>query len=597
MTADRRRMVITLLLMSAGLLGIGGKLFWIQVVSARDYTDRHVDLVRNSVLQRQRGLVLDTGRGELVDRSGTALTGRSMKGALVFPVRTGYEGTAEQRRRMLQVLGASKAAWDSFASGLKEPAWWRGADGKPLALTDAQAAKLEMLQLPNVRVAQLNIRYPDDMPARQAIGFVGQNPELVQSVFQDQLDHGRLQLDSQIGAAGLEKTFEPWLRSLGPTTISYFTDAGKRPLQGLDTRLVSSDSSHYPVTIRTTLDAGLQRAVEQRMDALGVKDGAVVVLDANNADVLTMASRPTFDPNQIDLTAGGWRNRAVLQTEPGSIFKTVIAAAALETGVVKPNETFDCEGELGKYGFRCWYAPGHGHITLEQAFAESCNITFAKVMMRLTPEQVEETARKLGLLSPVGWEGKIEGSKLAQFDGEQAGQLFAAGTPRQDEGVRMQTAIGQRDVRVTPLQAANMIVTLLHGGQVAEPRIVKEIDLKDGKTLESFPEQTKVPARSGISQATSRKLLAWMREVVEEGTGTSLLKAKWPVAGKSGTAQVRTGANAADNHWFVGYAPVNDPKVAIAVLVADVPTGQPGKALDLFKDVADLAVGKTGVRS
>lgn len=591
--ADRRRMVVALLLMSAGLLGIGGKLFWIQVVSARDYTYHHVDLVRNSVLQRQRGLVLDTGRGRFADRNGMPLTGHSIKGALVFPVHADYKGTPEQRRSMLKILGAGEAEWRSFEAGLKEPAWWRGADGRPLALTDAQAAKLESLQLPNVRIAQLNVRYPDDTTARQVIGYVGQNPELVESVFHDQLDQGKLQLDSQIGASGLEKTFEPWLRGLGPTTISYFTDAGKRPLQGLDTRLVSSDSAHYPVTVKTTLDAGLQRSVERKMDALGIKEGAVVVLDTGNADVFAMASRPAFDPNDVDIAAGGWNNRAVMQTEPGSIFKTVIAAAALEYGVVKPNETFECKGELGKYGFRCWYAPGHGSLTMEQAFAESCNITFARVMMRLTPEQVEETARKLGFLSPVGWTGKVAGEKLAQFDGEQAGQLFADGTPRQDEGVRMQTAIGQRDVRATPLQAADMVVTLLHDGQVTEPRIVKEIDLKDGKTLESFQQQTKVPARSGISAATSRKLLSWMREVVTEGTGTSLLKAKWPVAGKSGTAQVRTGVNAADNHWFVGYAPVGDPKVAIAVLVADVPTGQPGKAQELFKEVAELAVGRS----
>jgi cell division protein FtsI/penicillin-binding protein 2 len=591
-------MVAALFLLSAGLLGIGGKLFWIQVVAARDYSDRHVDLVRNSVLQRQRGLVLDAGRGEFADRTGVPLTGRSIKGALVFPVRSGYEGTPEMRRRMLKVLGAADTDWRSFATALKEPAWWPDEEGKPLALTDAQAAKLESLQLPNVRVAELHIRYPGDMTARQAIGFVGQNPELVQNVFQDQLEQGRLQLDSQIGAAGLEKTFEPWLRALSPTTISYFTDAGKRPLQGLDTRLVAGNSAHYPVTVRTTLDAELQRVIERRMEGLGIQEGAVVVLDANNADVLAMASRPSYDPNHIDMAAGGWRNRAVLQTEPGSIFKTVIAAAALEAGVVKENETFDCKGELGKYGFRCWYAPGHGSITLEQAFAESCNITFAKVMMRLTPEQVEETARKLGLLGTVGWEGRVSGGgQLAQFDGEQAGQLFAPGTPQQDEGVRMQTAIGQRDVRVTPLQAANMIVTLLHGGRVSEPRIVTGIDLKDGKTLESFAERTKLPSGSGISPSTARKLLAWMREVVEEGTGTSLLKAKWPVAGKSGTAQVRTGANAADNHWFIGYAPVNAPKVAIAVLMADVPAGQPGRAQDLFKDVAELAVGRVGARS
>jgi cell division protein FtsI/penicillin-binding protein 2 len=585
---DRRRVLLALAALTLGFGGIAGRLFWIQVASARDFSSRHIDLVRNSVLQRQRGLVLDSGRGRFVDRHGEALTGEVRKGALVFPVAEGYDGSAEQKRALLQLLHTDASHWQAFAAGLKEPAWWPDGAGKPLALSEDQAKRLDALQLPNVRTAGLTVRYPDGMPAKQLIGYVGRNPERIGSVFRDQLEAGQLHLDSEIGASGLEKTFEPWLRSLGPTTISYFTDAGRRPLPGLDMRIVSAETAYYPLTVHTTLDAGLQRAIEQRMDKLNVREGAVVVLDAANADVLAMASRPDYDPDDVDLAAGGWSNRALVPAAPGSIFKTVIAAAALEAGVVSDKETFDCEGELGKYGFRCWYKPGHGAITLEQAFAESCNITFAKVMMRLTADQVETTARKLGLLAPVGWRGKVEGKEWKQFDGEGAGQLFAASTPRSDEGVLIQTAIGQRDVRVTPLQAANLVVTLLHGGEVMEPRAATSVTLKDGKELETFPERKLVRSGSGISAATSRKLLAWMREVVESGTGTSLKQAKWPLAGKSGTAQVRTGSDPADNQWFIGYAPAGKPKYAIAVLAANVPSAAANRALALFRAVADV---------
>jgi cell division protein FtsI/penicillin-binding protein 2 len=585
---DRRRLFFVLLGLTAVFAGIGGKLFWIQVAAARDYSARNIDLVGNSVFQRQRGLVLDSGRGRFVDRSGAALTGEVRKGVLVFPVREGYGGSEAQRRKLLEVLHASGAQWEAFAAALKEPAWWPDGRGEPLALTAQQAAQIGALQLPNVQVAELTVRYPPQMPARQLIGYVGQNPQRIESVFRDQLSKGKLHLDSEIGASGLEKTFEPWLRSLGPTTISYFTDAGKRPLPGLGTRVVSAETAYYPLTVHTTLDAGLQRSIEQRMDKLGVRSGAVVVLDAASADVLAMASRPAYDPTDVDLQAGGWSNKALAQTVPGSIFKTVVAAAALEAGVVRANETFDCEGELGKYGFRCWYAPGHGRITLEQAFAESCNITFAKVMMRLNAAQVEDAARKLGLLAPVGWQGKLEGKPWAQFDAEAGGQLFAPGTPQSDEGALIQTAIGQRDVRVTPLQAANLVVSLLHGGEVMSPRVVTDITLKDGKRLQSFPPHTLVNKGDGISPATARKLLAWMREVVETGTGTSLLQAKWPLAGKSGTAQLTTGPKPTDNEWFIGYAPADKPKYAIAVLAAGVPSGAANEALPLFRAVADV---------
>ncbi|KIL41070.1 hypothetical protein SD70_09720 [Gordoniibacillus kamchatkensis] len=594
---DRRRVFLALMVLTGGFIGIAGRLFWIQVAAARDFTERGVDLVRNSVLQRQRGLVLDSGRGRFVDRYGEALTGEVRKGALVFPVRSGYDGGTEQKRKLFQLLHTDEVRWRAFVAGLKEPAWWSDERGEPAALTASEAAMLDELQLPNVRVAELTIRYPERMPASQLIGYVGRNPERIETVFRDQLERGQLHLDSEIGVSGLEKTFEPWLRSLGPTTISYFMDAGRRPLPGLDTRTVSAETAYYPLTVHTTLDAGLQRAIEQRMDKLGVSDGAVVVLDAATADVLAMASRPGYDPNDIDLGAGGWANRALAPTEPGSIFKTVIAAAALEKGVVRPNETFECAGELGKYGFRCWYKPGHGALTLEQAFAESCNITFAKVMMRLTADEVEATARKLGFLAPVGWHGRVRGSEWSQLDGEGKGQLFAAGTPRNDEGVLMQTAIGQRDVRVTPLQAANLVVTLLHGGEVLEPRVATKVALKDGKELETFPERKLIMQEDGISAATARKLLTWMREVVAYGTGTSLQQAIWPLAGKSGTAQVKAGGMPADNEWFIGYAPADKPKYAIAVLAANVPSGSANRALTLYKSVADFMAAGAGAKS
>jgi cell division protein FtsI/penicillin-binding protein 2 len=182
----------------------------------------------------------------------------------------------------------------------------------------------------------------------------------------------------------------------------------------------------------------------------------------------------------------------------------------------------------------------------------------------------------------------VEGDEWAQLDQEAGGRLFEPGTPRDDEGALIQTAIGQRDVRVTPLQAANMVVTLLHGGEVLSPRVVTDVTLKDGKRLQTFPSHTLISKGEGISSATARKLLSWMREVVQTGTGTSLLKAQWPLAGKSGTAQATTGSKATDNQWFIGYAPADKPKYAIAVLAAGVPSGAPNEALPLFRAVADV---------
>jgi cell division protein FtsI/penicillin-binding protein 2 len=452
-------------------------------------------------------------------------------------------------------------------------------------------ARIEELQLPNVKIANYKIRYPDGEPAKQLIGFISQNPERVAGVFKEQLDKGWLQITSEIGAAGLEKTFEYWLQGNGATTISYFTDAGKRPLQGLNARLVTPDTAYYPLKIVTTLDKRVQQNIETFMKQMNITKGAAVVLDASNADVIAMASRPSYDPNHVDPEQGNWGNLALKAAAPGSIFKTVVAAAALDEGAAKPQETFDCEGALGKYGFTCWKKEGHGLITLEEAFAESCNITFAKVMERLTPKQLEAYARKMGLLSQVGWSGKAEGKELSQFDAEDAGQLFAKGTPSSDEGVLVQTAIGQRDVRMTPLQAANLVVTLLHKGEVLEPRVVKEIRMRNERVLETFPERSFVSPGDGISPQTAALLLRWMEEVVDHGTGTVLKHAEWSTAGKSGTAQVNNGPNPTVNQWFIGYAPVERPQYAIAVAVEDVPASEENRAVPLFKSIVNLLSG------
>src|SRR5690606_30762102 len=122
------------------------------------------------------------------------------------------------------------------------------------------------------------------------------------------------------------------------------------------------------------------------------------------SDVLVMANRPNYDPLHPDPQADDWANRAIRAQVPGSIFKIVIAAAALEYRVVRPHEAFVCNGEYGKYGFRCWKPGGHGRITFREAFAKSCNIAFAHAALRLKPEQIERTADALGIGRLIGWQ-------------------------------------------------------------------------------------------------------------------------------------------------------------------------------------------------
>ncbi|WP_246066945.1 peptidoglycan D,D-transpeptidase FtsI family protein [Paenibacillus koleovorans] len=601
-----RRVLFGLLVIAVMFAFLLWKLMRIQVLDTGSYTAHEVDLVRDSVAQRETGIELDSGRGQFYDRNGMPITGQIVKALVVFPLKPMLSGREGDVAKLLRVIGTDQKTWESFYHGLRQPRiWGDGLSGQPKPLTEAQAEQITALQLPGVKVFETMRRYPADAVAKQLIGYVGENPQRIATMFARELENGQLSITSRIGVAGLEKTLESYLQGIGHTSISQFTDAESRPLPGMESRLVTPDNPYYPLQARTTLDLPLQRQVEAVLDRLRVREGAVVVLDASNADVLAMASRPDYDPGRVDPSGTGWSNRALKAFAPGSIFKTVVAAAALEEGVLKPGERFHCSGSLGKYGFTCWLKQGHGDITLQEAFAVSCNVTFAKVAQRLTGSQLQQYAEKLGLDRKVGWsegpgakadggskggsKGSSSGERQAwsQFDAEEQGQIFDGRQPSEDEGVRVQTAIGQRDVLVSPLQAANLVVTLLNRGVVHQPRAVTSIQFRSGSAAAEFPERVLLPRGDGISASTAKKLTGWMQDVVRDGTGKALQQAKWPLAGKSGTAEVTAGGKPAVNQWFIGYGPADKPRYAVAVVVPHANDREGGLAIAAFRDVMD----------
>lgn len=595
---EKRRIFLVLITFVLLFAGIAGKLFWIQIAATESYSSRGVNLLKNSVVQRQRALVLDSGRGDILDRNLKRMTGEQIKALVLFPIHSDMKPEPQLVAQLVRILQTTAESWRVFTQDLKEPRVWSTAlDGKPVALTDKQEEQINALRLPNAKVVEMEDRYPDDMTARQLVGFIGQNPDRVMNLYGADLEKGKVALTTKIGGAGLEKTFDWWLRGIGETSISYFMDASKRPLAGLDARMIAPENTFYPVKLVTTLDVSVQQQIEQLMDKLNIREGAAVVQEVEQGDVVAMASRPNYDQTAVDLASKSWSNYALKATAPGSIFKTVVAAAALDLGVVKPGETFTCSGALGKYGFTCWRKEGHGPLTLEEGFAQSCNIVFANVMQRLTPAQLETYAHKLGVLDEVGWTGKTDTEiVLHQFDSEESGQLFGAHTPHNDEGVLMQTAIGQRDVMMTPLQASNMIVTLLHAGKGYSPRVVQEIRYQTDRVMEKFTPELLNPSAGRVSAETSRTLLSWMREVVTEGTGQGLKDAKWSLAGKSGTAQTMVGKQEKVNQWFIGYGPVTTPKYAVSVVIKNTDPSESNKAIPLFKGIMDILANSSSGR-
>lgn len=574
------------------------RVLWIQTSALRssgtgsetESGESREDLVTQSVLQRERRLLLDSGRGDFLDRTGKPLTGETYSSLLVFPVHSVEKEDSAEIQKLISVLGITRNEWSSFRKSLNTPRFWSGAAGgsHPIRLTGRMVETIQELRLDGLAVVPYERRYLDPYPAAQLIGFIGQNPDRVRTEFAPMLKEGRLQPDSLIGSSGLERTFERLLSGLGGTYISLYTDAKSRPIPGIGYRLHMPQNPYYPLQVITTLDGGIQGMLEQLADRCGLKDGAVVVLDAHTAELVAMVSRPAYNPEKVAPSSDAWSNRALKAAVPGSVFKTVVAAAALEHGVVHADDIFECKGALGKYHFTCWKAGGHGRLTFREGFAQSCNIVFAEVMKKLKPEQLEATADKLGIDRTAGWEGELlRYSSFHQLDAEEEGRLWSNGADRSDEGASLQTAIGQRDVRMTPLQAANMVVTLLNGGDERTVRAVKEVRYRTGRVLAEFPEQHVKSGNGELPEGVAKQLTEWMKDVVESGTGTALQSAIWDLAGKSGTAQAPEGGVDKYNQWFVGYGPVQAPKYAVAVVSLKQKQSGP-EAVTLFRQVMDV---------
>lgn len=629
---------------------------------------------RLSVQQRQRNLVLDTGRGDFYDRHGVSITGETYSAVALFPIRKEMRGPEEDLTELSGLLGMTEEQLQQKWDAVREPVFWKADGGQlPMRLTDAQAKRIKELKLNGIRVLPYRNRYLPQFEAKHIIGFTSQHPEWLQAVHAKELASGKRKLAEQVGGSGLEKSLDKLLHGVGATSVSYFMDGQNAPMHGLDMRITQPGNRYYPLKAITTIDLKLQNEIEDYADAQGMQEGAIVVLDTSNADIVAMVSRPKLKPGQFQSSDGSeWANHALKAVAPGSVFKLVTEAAALESGAVNRHETFFCNGEYGKYGLSCWKEGGHGHVTLEEGLAQSCNIVFATIAERLKASELKRTADALGIGRQAGWHREEAfgpfTAPLRLLEEEDSGQLFApvsslrtGGRGEQEEtkqsgklakqsgaagadkawleasehgaagsgeegletggesrsgnagkrrgkqaaalrareqaamlaavdgGVLAQNGIGQRDVTMSPLQAANLIVTLLNEGRVMEPRLVSEIRYANGQRMVKLPAQRAQAIYGRIKPATAHALLRGMQAVVDHGTGRSIRQGLWAVAGKSGTAETTRAGIARNNQWFAGYGPVKKPCYAIAVLVENQPPGSANQATKLFRGVMDIA--------
>ena len=389
--------------------------------------------------------------------------------------------------------------------------------------------------------------YPNDGLAANVLGFVGAEDK---------------------GLDGVEQALDGFLKG-DRSEKTLTTDRENRPI--LDSIFSGGRySGDLCKDVTLTIDSQIQFIVEQELDR-AVKETrpkaiTCIVMDPKTGEVLAMASRPSYNPNQFDkYPAEDWKNSAVsFIYEPGSTFKAVVAGAALQERVVTPNQSFVDPGFVMVSGRRIqnWSGTSFGKVTFTDVVKYSLNTGFAQVGLRLGADRLTDYAMKFGFGVQTG----------IDLPGEEAGILFKPNEMRDSDMATM--AIGQ-SIAVTPLQLVTAMSAIANSGVLLKPHIVKKITNADGSTYE---ERSTEEVRRVLDSATDKTLVGLLEQVVATGGGHKAAVDGYRIAGKTGTAQKirRDSAGYMDGHYiasFCGFAPVEDPKISVLVLIDDPSNG------------------------
>jgi penicillin-binding protein 2 len=373
--------------------------------------------------------------------------------------------------------------------------------------------------------------------------------------------------DAFIGQWGVEKLFDSSLRGV----------AGKRIIEvdalGREIRLLQGTPPVKGRDLTLSIDIALQKETEKAFEG---RAGALVALQPDTGEILGLVSEPSFDPNKFaaGISSEDWRslsedeklpmlNRAIQsQYPPGSTFKIIMAIAGLEEGVINDATTVDCKGGIrfGRWHFGCWKKSGHGVTSLRRAVVESCDVFFYEVGKRLGIDRIHDYATRFGLGRPTGITLGTEKSGLipnTKWKAEKKKEPWYLGET-------FVNSIGQGYVSATPLQMAVMMSAVVNGGRLYRPTLLTT----DAPVL---------VGNAGVREETLEKVKSYLSGVVNDpgGTGGAARSSVTTIGGKTGTAQVvalrhGSGSGAAkfrDHAWFVAFAPVEKPEIAVSVLV------------------------------
>ena len=523
------------------IIGVMARYAWVQIV-------RGDEMLSRLESQVQESSVLHVPRGTIYDAEMKELAISTMVSSLYIDPNH-VEDPEQTARDVAPLIGLTeKDILDDIAQG-GGFVWVK----RQMEPEETKALKNLMKEKPEY-VACLGFiqeskrYYPNDMLAANVIGFVGTDDK---------------------GLDGIEQQFDGMIKGEEQTS-SIFTDALARPIMDsvfLKNSPVDANCKNIQLTINAQYQFIIEKALDKAMMDHGAESVTAIVMNPKNGDILAKASRPSYDPNNFHkYDPNVWKNRAVSDIyEPGSTFKSIVAAAGFQEKLVSPTDIFVDPGTIEVSGrtIQNWSGDSFGTVTFLDVVKNSINTGFAQLGLELGGERLMNYARKFGF-------GERTGIELP---GEESGILF---NPKDMVASDVATSSIGQSIAVTPLQMITAMSAIANDGVLLKPHIVKAIYNADGTVYQQMEREE---VRRCIDSDVDKTLKSVLEQVVSTGGGSKASIEGYHIAGKTGTAQKIDMVNGGylPGHYiasFCGFGPVEDPQFTVLVIINDPAGGE-----------------------
>ena len=552
--SNRRRLLVLLLGLTMVFTGLILRTGYIQMVWGRELQQRALD-------QWTRTLDVYPHRGIIYDRTGTVVLAQSASADSIAARPSQLADPKDAAEKLAAILDLDPdRLYESLSDSKRSEVW----------------IKRQITREESVAVRELNIKglyfteepkryYPNGSLASHVLGYTMRFAEPGEGIR---------------GQEGIELYYDKYLKGIAGQLVVETDAWGRETPTNVERLIPPIDGWNVILTIDSVIQHFVEKAVSDAMDNYQANKIYAIVMDPRTGEILAMANRPDFDPNAPPRHLGyeGMeqyvKNISVKDNmDPGSTFKIITAAAALEAGVTTVNSSYYDPGYRIVDGqrIRCWRAGGHGQQTFAEVVQNSCNPAFMDMALGLGRDRFYDYIEAFGFGQRTG----------VDISGEERGVVMARSSVKNVDLARI--GFGQA-IAVTPLQLITAVSAVINGGRLMEPRLVKALEFRDGPRR-IYEEKQPVLVRQVISPKTSGIMRDILLSVVNEGSGKNAYIPGFRVAGKTGTAQKYspTGGILSGKHIssFIGFAPAEDPQIIVLFLV-----DEPKVAVDFGSVVA-----------